>query len=158
MSGLYETDTLLWSEQQAEALRAAARSGANPPIDWEHGAEEIEALAKSERATLASHVNTVIEHLARLEASPAVNPRNGWIEIVLRTRNHIEDVLRSSPSLRQTLDTVFAGEHPRALRLVGRVLVVYGETPRVPLDSIHFSLDQVLVPWLPGDGPGEAAE
>ncbi len=151
MNDLYESDTLLWSEQQADALRAAARAGANLPIDWEHVAEEIEALAKSERSTLASHINTVIEHLARLEASPAIDPRNGWVETILRTRSNIEAVLKSSPSLLHGIDEVVANEHPRALRLVGRVLELYGETPRVPLDTIHYSLEQVLGPWLPGE-------
>lgn len=154
-AGEYDADVLLWSEHQAELLRrrAAGELVNEADLDWPNIAEEIEALAKSERSTLASHVNTVIEHLARLETSPAVDPRNGWAETVLRTRNNIEDVLKSSPSLRQTLNKVIAEEHPRALRLVGRVLAVYGETPRVPLDTIHYSSDQVLGDWLPADVP-----
>jgi Domain of unknown function DUF29 len=147
----YDTDTLLWSEHQAELLRrrAAGELVNETDLDWRNIAEEIEALAKSERSTLASHVNTVIEHLARLETSPAVDPRNGWIETVLRTRSNIEDVLKSSPSLVQTLGDVIAEQHPRALRLVGRVLAAYGETPRVPLETIRYGLDQVLGDWLP---------
>jgi len=153
MSDLYEADLALWSQQQAEALRGAARAGTNLPIDWENVAEEIEALARSERSSLASHVNTIIEHLARLEASPATDPRNGWIVTILRTRGRIAKVLKSSPSLERFLDDILAEEHPPALRLVGRVLALYGETPRVPPDDLHYSLEQVLGPWLPGDAP-----
>jgi hypothetical protein len=153
MSDLYEEDIVLWSEEQARALRAAALSGANLPIDWENVAEEIEALGRSERSTLASHINTIIEHLARLDASPATDPRKGWIETILRTRDNIENVLESSPRLKRSVEEIIAAEHPRALRLVNRVLAVYGETPRVPLDGLHYEVEQVLGPWLPADEP-----
>jgi hypothetical protein len=58
----YDTDLLLWSEEQALALRAAAREGSNAPIDWEHVAAEIESLGIAESRAPASHIGTVIEH------------------------------------------------------------------------------------------------
>jgi hypothetical protein len=150
MSDLYEDDIVLWSERQAELLRrVGAGEQINDQVDWDNVVEEIEGLARSERSTLASHIGTVIEHLARLEASPATDPRNGWIETILRTRGNIENVLRSSPSLRRTVDEIVASQHPRALRLVDRVLAVYGETPRVSVEGIQYSADQVLGDWFP---------
>jgi hypothetical protein len=77
MGDLYRTDLALWSAQQAHALRSAARERHNLPVDWENVAKEIESLGASERRALASQVRTVIEHLMRLEASPATDPRNG---------------------------------------------------------------------------------
>ena len=71
---------LLWSEEQARALRSAAHSGANPPIDWENVAEEIESLGKSLARELASGVSTIVIHLMRLEASPATEARIGWAD------------------------------------------------------------------------------
>jgi hypothetical protein len=41
---------VIWSEEQARALRTAARSGTNLPVDWENVAEEIEALGKVRRS------------------------------------------------------------------------------------------------------------
>jgi len=79
MDSRYDTDLLLWSEEQARALRAAAREGSNAPIDWEHVAEEIESLGAAERRALASHIGTVIEHLLKLQASPATAPERGWL-------------------------------------------------------------------------------
>ena len=44
---LYERDFFLWTQQQAEALRKAAREGSNLPLDWENLAEETESLGRS---------------------------------------------------------------------------------------------------------------
>ena len=46
---LYDQDFLRWTEQQATALRRAAKDS-NLPLDWENLAEEIESLGKSHRA------------------------------------------------------------------------------------------------------------
>jgi hypothetical protein len=151
MSALYDTDVLRWSERQAALLRrrAAGELINEAELDWPHVAEEIEALGKSERAALASHIAIVIEHLAKLEASPAREPRTGWQETILRARADIDEILTSSPSLRPTLDAVVARQHGRARRLVAGVLALHGETPRVPLDAIQYGTDQVVGPWLP---------
>ena len=45
MSGLYDQDLVLWTEEQARELRVAANAGWNAPIDWENVAEEIESWA-----------------------------------------------------------------------------------------------------------------
>jgi Domain of unknown function DUF29 len=151
MDTLYDRDILEWSEQQAALLRrrAAGELINDAELDWPNVAEEIEALGKSERSALASHIAIVIEHLAKLEASPAIEPRIGWQETVLRARADIDELLQSSPSLRPSLDAVVARQHARALRLAAGVLELYGETPRMPLDGIRYRTDQVLGPWLP---------
>jgi Domain of unknown function DUF29 len=57
MDSRYAADLLLWSEEQARTLRAAAREASNAPIDWEHVAEEIESLGVAERRALASQTS-----------------------------------------------------------------------------------------------------
>lgn len=151
MNDVYDTDLLQWSEHQGALLR---RRAAGEPIDeaeldWPHVAEEIEALGKFERSALASHIATIIEHLAKLEASPAIEPRIGWQETILRARADIEDVLAGSPSLRPTQDAVVVRQHGRALRLVTSSLALYGETPRVVVANIRYRSDQVLGAWFP---------
>jgi len=47
LSELYDRDFVLWSKEQAAALRRAKAS--NLPLDWENLAEEIESLGKSQR-------------------------------------------------------------------------------------------------------------
>jgi hypothetical protein len=64
---LYDEDFVAWSEQQAEALRAAARTGSNQQLDWENLAEEIESLGRSQRRELRSRLSVIMEHLVKLE-------------------------------------------------------------------------------------------
>jgi hypothetical protein len=52
----YETDFVLWAEDQARALREAASTTSNLPIDWENVAEEIGSLAKAQGRELASRI------------------------------------------------------------------------------------------------------
>ena len=111
--GDYDTDTVLWSERQADLLRRlAAGERVNDQVDWENVAEEIDSVGRSQRIALASHVRVVLEHLMKLEASPAVEPRRGWRETVRRARADIRELLEDSPSLRRTVGTIIARQLP----------------------------------------------
>ena len=72
VSAHHDEDFVTWSREQADALRAAGRGGSNQTLDWENLAEEIESLGKSERHTLKSQIQRVVEHLLKLQHSPAV--------------------------------------------------------------------------------------
>jgi hypothetical protein len=149
----YETDVLLWSERQGELLRrrAAGELVNEAELDWSNIAEEIESLGRSERSGLRSHISTVLEHLIKLQASPATDPRNGWKETINRTRDDIDRALEDSPSLRRLVAELIADETRRAGRLVARSLALYSEQPLVDIGSLTFTEDQVLGPWLPDD-------
>jgi len=149
MSG-YDTDILEWSERQAALLRRmAAGEGVNDQVDWEHVAEEIESVGASERRELTSKIRAVLEHLMKLEASPATMPRTGWMESVQTARAAIEDVLEDSTSLKPTVPQVIERQLPRARRVVAAALAEHGETPRVPLEQLRYSEDQVVGDWFP---------
>ena len=147
---LYERDITLWSAEQARALRDAARAHSNLPIDWENVAEEIESVGRSERLALSSHIATVLEHLIKLQASPATEPRAGWEESVLRARDEIEQLLDDSPSLRQTVDALIAKRTPAARRLALKALARHRETPLVDVAGLNYTEAQVLGDWWPG--------
>ncbi len=117
MDGLYETDLVLWAAEQARALRDAANHGSNA-VDWEHVAEEIESLGNSERRALGSRVAVVVEHLLKLQASPATEPRRQWRETVRRARQDIERILDDSPSLRRELPGIIEKESRRVRALI----------------------------------------
>jgi predicted YcjX-like family ATPase len=51
---LHDEDFVAWSKEQAEALRAAARTGSNLAQDWANLAEEIEDLGVSQNSALHS--------------------------------------------------------------------------------------------------------
>jgi hypothetical protein len=110
----YGEDVYLWSVQQAAALREAAAAGSNLPVadlpvDWENVAEEIESVGRSELHALESALTRVIEHLLKLEYSPAVDPRAGWRTSVLKHRIRAVGELEDSPSLRGRLRSARAG-------------------------------------------------
>ena len=129
---LYDEDFVAWTEQQAEALRSASRGSTNQPLDWENLAEEIESLGRSQRHELRSRLAVILEHLIKLEHSPAIDPRAGWMDTISRERLNIEDLLRDSPSLKNQLATIIEQLKPRVTRLAGASLFGY-ETVRTLL-------------------------
>ena len=149
---LYDEDFVAWSKQQAEALRAAARHGSNLPLDWENLAEEVETLGASERRALYSQIHRVIRHLLKLEFSPAIEPRRGWVETAGDARSQIEFVLQMSPSLKNEVEAAVESELPRASRGAIRDLQDYGEIDAAGISEIRatrYTADQVLGDWLP---------
>ena len=130
-------------------MRAAADAGWNAPIDWENVAEEIESLGKSDRHALASHIAIVIEHLLKLQASPASMPARGWQDTILRARGEIEQLLADSPSLRGEIAGLITKGFRRARALVRVGLKEYGEQPTIDLDQVTYTEDQVLGDWMP---------
>jgi hypothetical protein len=152
MSGpaqLYEEDFVLWAEEQSRALREAAGVGANLALDWENLAEEIESLGRSQRHELRSRVAVILEHLLKLEYSPATDPRRGWMETVARQRSDIALLLDDSPSLRSEVARMIAGLSSRVAQLTTRVLRLHGEDV-ADLSPPAYTEDQVLGDWFPG--------
>src|SRR5947199_379149 len=74
---LYDQDFLRWTAEQARALHEAAHVGSNLPLDWDNLAEEIESLGRAQRNQLASRIATILDHLMKLQASPAEASRRG---------------------------------------------------------------------------------
>ena len=164
---LYDEDFLAWTEQQAKALRVAARGGINPragtnhpvanqPVDWEHLAEEIESLGLSERRELHSQIHRIIRHLLQLAFSRASPRRQGWIDSIDDARDMAARVLDASPSLRRELDAVITAEQPRGARAAIRDLGRYGELdPDISsaIRNVRYGAEQVLGDWFPPEPP-----
>ena len=147
---LYDQDFLLWTEEQATALRRAG--GSNLPLDWKNLAEEIESLGASQRTQLNSQVRRILRHLFKLEASPAVDPRAGWRMTVRDARTEIEDLLEASPSLRREIDAVVQRQRTAAAKLAAYDLEDHGEPADVVwarLEKGGFTVEQVLGDWFP---------
>jgi hypothetical protein len=151
MSDLYDRDVLLWSERQAGLLRrrAAGELVNDAELDWPNIAEEIESVGISERRALASNIRNILELLIKLEASPASMPRAGWRATIARGRVEIAALLKESPSLEPTVDAVIADELPGARSVATIALAEYGEMPRVPVEELGYSRDQVTGAWFP---------
>ena len=154
MGGLYDTDIPLLSEQQAGLLRRlAAGEQIYESADWQNLAEAIEAVGESQSRELASRIATVLEHLIKLQASPAIDPRNGWKSTVRNARRGIERSLKTSPSLRREVAEMIADETSAAKQDVAAVLKDYDEQPVVAIEGLTFAEEHVLGNWFPDDVP-----
>ena len=149
-----DTDVYSWSERQGALLRrlAAGERVNDTDLDWPNIAEEIESVGRSERAALSSHISNVLEHLIKLQISPATDPRAGWKETILRGRSEAEELLRDSPSLRPSVGDIIARRLPTARRLAVAALGVHGERPISDPNLLTFDEAQVLGEWFP-DAP-----
>jgi hypothetical protein len=151
----YEVDIYAWSQRQGALLRrlAAGERVNDADLDWPNIAEEIETVGRSERAAVRSHILDVIEHLMKLQASPAQEPRAGWVDTIERARLEIEELLKDSPSIRPLADGLITDMTPKARRFAEKALALHGETPRVDLKALAYASDQVLGDWFPESDP-----
>jgi Domain of unknown function DUF29 len=106
----YDRDFYAWTLTQAEALRVKDWQA----LDMEHLAEEIEALGKSDRRALQSHLRILLLHL--LKIAHQRQRRLSWLRSIRNGREAIELVLGDSPSLRRELPDCLAWAYPKARR------------------------------------------
>ena len=100
-NSLYEEDFLLWSEQQAAALRRLGQRGRDIPndLDLENVAGEVEDLGRSELKAVRSLVRQMLLHLIKIAAGPHLPTANHWRAEVVTFRADARD--RLSPSMAQ---------------------------------------------------------
>ena len=137
----YDDDFYAWTQEQARLLRDAARERLNTPIDWDHVAGEIEDMGRSETRAVESALTRILEHLLKLEHSPAAEPRNGWKASVVEHRGRVLRDLKASPSLRGRIDLPDLYGTARELAALGleRDGLMAGDLPAecpYPLDLI----------------------
>jgi Domain of unknown function DUF29 len=146
---LYEADFYAWTRQQALALRRFARTRPNLPLDLEHIAEEIQDLGKSERDTVYSLAQRVIEHFLLIEHSPATDQRLHWADEIDTFRDQMKRKL--SPTIRRHLKRDLGEVYADGRRIVARKMGRYGEEQAAAALPAHcpYTVEQVLGDWLP---------
>jgi hypothetical protein len=148
-SDLYEDDFALWAERQAAILRA----GRFDELDLDNLIEEVEDLGRRERDMVESRLETILEHLLKLELSHAGRPRRGWLVTVDKQRAQLARKL--STTLRNHLETTLPALYDGLRRPVGRQLENDGLAPDALPALCPYSLDQLLDPdWYPDNARG----
>jgi len=134
MGNLYETDTVLWAERQADALRRHAHN----EIDWENVAEEIEDVGNRHRDRIKSRLATLCSHLLKWQFQPEL--RSGsWRGSIAENRNRIEQVTEDYSSLRSHPGNVLTKSYRAGRR------VALAETGLTDLpDACPWSIEQIL--------------
>ena len=141
----YATDPYAWALEQAAHLRAR-RVG---KLDLENLAEEVEDLAGTQRRAVRSRARSIMQHLLKLQHSPAAAPRPGWRQTVRLQRAELADDL--TPTLRRRLAEELAEVYGGARKLAAGELGDHGEdaaAQALPAEC-PYSLDQVTGDWLP---------
>jgi hypothetical protein len=152
---LYQTDYYAWTKQEAAELRKLAAARINSTLDLENLAEEVESLGRSDLATVRSQLRRIIEHLLKLEHSPATEPRFGWRESVVEARDVIPDVITAT--LRREAEAELANTYQQGRRRAEAALMRHGEreaAQALPGDC-PYSFDQIVSQdWYPDNRHG----
>ncbi|MGD0288766.1 MAG: DUF29 domain-containing protein [Candidatus Binataceae bacterium] len=102
-----DLDYHAWLESQTAALRARQRAG----LDWDKLAEELDAMAASQRSELKNRLHVLLLHLLKWQTQP--NEREfrgrGWLLSMREARRQIKDLIDYSPSLKHYLPDLLAG-------------------------------------------------
>ena len=136
---LYEQDFYAWAKAQADLLRA----GRYADLDLEHLIEEVDDLGESLRRSVRSRIRTLIEHLLKLEHSPAREPRSGWYDTVLAQRSDLLDELTAS--IRREVEPTLPDLYDRARQNAATSLRKHGEhdaADALPA-TCPYTLDQI---------------
>ena len=101
---LYEADFYVWALAQADLLRARRFDA----LDLENLIEEVEGLADTKLAAVLNGARVVMEHLLKLQFSPATDPRNIWRASVREHRRRVQI------DLTPRIERLLADQLPRA--------------------------------------------
>jgi Domain of unknown function DUF29 len=144
-SDLYQQDLYAWSKAQADLLRA----GRFAELDLQHVIEEIEDVGGALRRSVRNRIRSILEHLLKLEHSPAKEPRAGWRATVRAQRVKLRDAL--TPLLQRDVANELAELYRDARALAEGALRDHGEHAAADAlpESCPYSLDQITSDWLP---------
>ena len=142
---LYDADFYAWSKTQGDLLRAGRFS----ELDLVHLIEEVDDLGESLKRSVRSRIRTIIEHLLKLEHSPARDPRGGWYDTILSQRSDLLDEI--TPSIRREVEPVLTDLYDRARQNAATSLRKHGEHAAANAlpTTCPYALDEITGDWLP---------
>ncbi len=142
---LYDADFYVWALEQAEILRARRFDS----LDLAHLIEEIEDVAGARLSAVLNAARVVMEHLLKLQHSPAADPRNLWRASVREQRRRVQ--LDLTPRIGQLL----AQELPRLYHMAcddaAAGMRDHGEDAAAAAlpAACPYSVDQITGDWWP---------
>lgn len=138
----YGEDFHAWCISQAAALKTKNWQD----LDFDHLAEEVESLGKSERREISSRLGVLLMHLLKYAMQPEAHS-NSWRASILEQRQKISQSLRDNPSLRsypsQILDTCYQDAADLASEETG--IAQSGFPEKCPF-TIEQILDRTFLP------------
>lgn len=140
------TDFVAWADAQAAALRRLHESRANDVtvLDLDGLAEEVQEMGDVHRDDLRRALARVIEHLLKLEHSPAADPRRGWRVSLVEHRIRAQDLLAESGTLRREVGELLPKAWSTGRKLAVRGMEIHGEDASAVPADLPWSPDQLL--------------
>jgi len=111
----YDRDFYAWANKQAALLRAGKLGEA----DFEHIAEEIESMGKTEKRELTSRLRVLLAHLLKWAFQPAGRSMS-WRLTIQEERREVVEVLADNPSLKPLLSEIVASAYATAILTAAR--------------------------------------
>ena len=134
----YNEDTYGWALHTSELLK----EGKMDQVDIENIVEEIEALGRSERRTLISHLIILLQHLLKWRYQRERRTRS-WLLTIKEQRMEVLDVLDCNPSLKnkETLEESVKAAYKRAIVRASRETEL--DTSAFPQDC-PYTFDEIM--------------
>jgi hypothetical protein len=131
---VYDSDILMWSEQQSELLRRRAANA----LDWDNLAEEIEDVGRSQFRAVESHLVQALLHDLKAVAWPESREVPHW---QAEARGQRDDARAAfTPSMAQRID--IAALYRRAQRRLPES--IDGRAPLPVPETCAQTLDEIL--------------
>ena len=142
---LYEEDFYVWTEAQAALLRERRFEA----LDLANLIEEVEGLGDAKKSAVLNNASVIIEHLLKLQHSPAQDPRRGWSESIIEHRGRLE--IELTPRLRQILENELPRVYDLTRRTTERKLRLYGEDAAADAlpANCPYTVEQITGDWWP---------
>ena len=142
---LYEQDFYVWTEAQAALLRERRFEA----LDLANLIEEVEGLGDAKKSAVLNNASVIIEHLLKLQHSPAQDPRRGWSESIIEHRGRLE--IELTPRLRQILENELPRVYDLTRRTTERKLRLYGEDTAADAlpAACPYTVEQITGDWWP---------
>ncbi len=138
MSDLYDSDILVWSEEQAALLRRVASGERVNGLDWPNIIDEVESVGRSQLSAVRSLLVQALLHMLKAKAWPLSAAVPGWHSEAIRFRQDAAEAF--APSMRQHLDV--GKLYARALRVMPET--IDRQSP-LPVPAVcPFTLDELL--------------
>jgi Domain of unknown function DUF29 len=140
---LYDEDFYVWTEVQGRLLRERRFEA----LDLANLIEEVEALGRSEKSKVLNDASVIIEHLLKLQYSPAEQPRNVWRASVREHRRGLRRDL--TPRLGQILGAELSTVYAEIRDDTAALLRDYGEDSAADAlpAACPYTVEQITGDW-----------
>ncbi|MGL5079456.1 MAG: DUF29 domain-containing protein [Waterburya sp.] len=102
---LHEQDFNLWIEE----IKQKIQNQDFVDMDWDNLLDEIDDMGKSEKRSLESYLQRLIEHILKLKYWESERKRNyrHWRAEVANFRNQINRLLKRNPSFKKYMEEIY---------------------------------------------------